>query len=175
MILWFSSVRLSKPNCSFTSFTWRFSNLWIPSHSRLPPFSQLNALTTTTPIGAVVSTMFDLYTVTNTQQKAFTSTNRGGTVSVVTSWAAKSEGSLEGWCCRSCQSSILGRALCGSCGGSPGNEAAEEAYVCCTWGHQTWDEVKSRKLVFVYVVNLSSHMARVGYMRRVAPGNITIS
>lgn len=61
--------------------------------------------------------------------KAFPSTNCVGTVSVVMSWAVRSEWSLQGWCCRSCQGSILGHTLCGSWGGSPGNEAAEGAAI----------------------------------------------
>lgn len=72
--------------------------------------------------------------------KAFPSTNCGGTVGVVTSWAVRSEWSLQGWCCRSCQGSILGHTLCGSWGGSPGNEAAERADVCYTWCRQTREE-----------------------------------
>lgn len=143
---------------------------------RVPTFFFLRKMVSPLPppqgqSNSVASSMSGPYTVTHTWQKPFTSANCGWTVRVVTSWAARSEGSLEGWCCRSCQSSILGRTLCSRCGGCPGNEAAEGSLrLPCMWppnAHRRWRAVTS----FVFG---SAWAARVGRVRREIPSCVQL-
>lgn len=84
---------------------------------------------------------------TNTKTKKLLPQQSAEQLSVlVTSWAASSGGSLQGWCCSGCQDSILGPAPCSRWGGGPGNEAAEELRRRLhMWTTNMWGKKKKRK------------------------------
>lgn len=84
---------------------------------------------------------------TNTKTKKLLPQQSAEQLSVlVTSWAASSGGSLQGWCCSGCQDSILGPAPCSRWGGGPGNEAAEELRRRLhMWTTNMWGKKKKKK------------------------------